>query len=118
VESNKDGRFLESIACNCEDPMQSVSVTAGISNYQLQSSDEAYVHTTSLEQKSKIFALCPQQGLFLVGIGLLASKYLALKDLLAIKTSTCKHLYYLYFGCDQKKFMTEYTLFAVPGRSQ
>jgi hypothetical protein len=40
VESNKGGRFLEAIACNREDPMQSVSVTAGISNYQLQSSDE------------------------------------------------------------------------------
>jgi hypothetical protein len=40
VESNKGGRFLEAIAYNCEDPMQSVSVTAGISNYQLQSSDE------------------------------------------------------------------------------
>jgi hypothetical protein len=57
VESNKGGWFLEAIGCNHEDPMQSVSVTAGISNYQLQSSDEAYVHTTSLEQKSKIFTL-------------------------------------------------------------
>jgi len=57
VESNKGGRFLEAIACSREDPMQSVSVIAGISNYQLQSSDEAYVHTTSLEQKSKNFAL-------------------------------------------------------------
>ncbi len=57
VESNKGGRFLEAIACNREDPMQSVSVTARISNYQLQSSDEAYVHTTSLGKKSKIFAL-------------------------------------------------------------
>ncbi len=57
VESNKGGRFLEAIACNREDPMQSVSVTAGISNYQLQSSDEAYVHTTSVEEKSKFFAL-------------------------------------------------------------
>jgi hypothetical protein len=57
VESNKGGRFLEAIAYNCEDPMQSLSVTARLSNYQLQSSDEAYVHTTSLEQKSKIFAL-------------------------------------------------------------
>jgi hypothetical protein len=57
VESNKGGRFLEAIACNCEDPMQSVSVTARISNYQLQSSDEAYLHTTILEQKSKFFSL-------------------------------------------------------------
>ncbi len=57
MESNKDGRFLEAIACNHQDPMQTVSVTAGISNYQLQSSDEAYVHTKSLEQKSKILAL-------------------------------------------------------------
>jgi hypothetical protein len=51
------GWFLEGIACNREDPMQSVLVTARISNCQLQSSDEAYVHTTSLEEKSKIFAL-------------------------------------------------------------
>jgi hypothetical protein len=57
VETSKGGRFLEAIACNREDPMQSVSVTAGISNYQLQSSDEAYVHTTSLEEKSKNFTL-------------------------------------------------------------
>ncbi|CAK9193583.1 unnamed protein product [Sphagnum troendelagicum] len=48
---------LEAIACNREDPTQSVSVTAGISNHQLQSSVEAYVHTTSLEQKPKISAL-------------------------------------------------------------
>jgi len=49
--------FQEAIACNREDPTQSVSVTAGISNHQLQSSNEAYVHTTSLEQKPKISAL-------------------------------------------------------------
>jgi hypothetical protein len=49
--------FQEAIACNREDPTQSVSVTAGVSNHQLQSSVEAYVHTTSLEQKPKISAL-------------------------------------------------------------
>ncbi len=54
-------------------------------------------------KKSPTFLhLRPQQASLLVGIGLLASKYLALKDLLAIKTSTCKHLYYLYFGCNQQ----------------
>jgi len=102
VESNKGGRFLEAIACNREDLMQSVSVTTGISNCQLQSSDEAYVHTTSLEEKSKIFALTSSTRIIPGGKWTLASKYLALKDLLAIKTSTCKHLHYLYFGCDQK----------------
>jgi hypothetical protein len=55
VESNKGGWFLEAIACNREDPMQSVSVTAGISNFQLQSSDEAYVHSTSLGTKVQTF---------------------------------------------------------------
>jgi hypothetical protein len=52
-------------------------------------------------RSQKFLRLCPQQGSLLVGIGLLASRYLALKDLLAIKTSTCKQSYCPYFGCDQ-----------------
>jgi hypothetical protein len=54
------------------------------------------------KKSPKFLHLRPQQGSLLVGIGLLASKYLALKDHLAIKTSTCKHLYYPYFGSDQQ----------------